>query len=351
MAPLEAGHRARLTGEEHAQGGRPAAAPGRIRLLGGLRERVPPQRPLAPRDAAAGARPLRGLPERRRLRPGRARCSRGCARPWFAVVSLEAPHPPYDAPASGVARADPAGLVLRGNVPAGGAAEARARRGALGLLRPHRGDRPRHRRADGRPAAATRSSPSHPSTATCTAPTGSSARDGPTRRASGCRCSCGCQAGPAGTTGRSPSLDLPAMTAGWAGGRRPAAADRGGRPQARISMPSVVRLPDQCDRVWAGVRTPARKLVLNEDRLAVALLRPRAGSPRAHEPRRRPLPRGARSPGCRAAVSGDRRRDLGLRRTGAGWRPRSRASSRASRCSRPSRRRGRSRGRPASRWP
>ena len=28
-------------------------------------------------------------------------------------------------------------------------------------------------------------------------------------------------------------------------------------------MPSVVALPDQCDRVWYGVRTPARKLVLN----------------------------------------------------------------------------------------
>jgi arylsulfatase A-like enzyme len=30
-------------------------------------------------------------------------------------------------------------------------------------------------------------------------------------------------------------------------------------------MPSVVRLPDQCDRVWRGVRTRTRKLVLNDD--------------------------------------------------------------------------------------
>jgi arylsulfatase A-like enzyme len=28
-------------------------------------------------------------------------------------------------------------------------------------------------------------------------------------------------------------------------------------------MPSVVKLPDQCDRVWAGVRTAERKLVLD----------------------------------------------------------------------------------------
>ena len=30
-------------------------------------------------------------------------------------------------------------------------------------------------------------------------------------------------------------------------------------------MPSVVALPHQCDRVWRGVRTKERKLVLNDD--------------------------------------------------------------------------------------
>ena len=30
-----------------------------------------------------------------------------------------------------------------------------------------------------------------------------------------------------------------------------------------MSMPSVVALPDQCDRTWTGVRTAARKLVLD----------------------------------------------------------------------------------------
>ena len=30
-------------------------------------------------------------------------------------------------------------------------------------------------------------------------------------------------------------------------------------------MPSVVELKHQCDRVWTGVRTKTRKLVLNED--------------------------------------------------------------------------------------
>jgi len=55
------------------------------------------------------------------------------------------------------------------------------------------------------------------------------------------------------------------MTAVWAGGGAPRPTAREGAKEARISMPSVVRLPDQCDRVWAGVRTRARKLVLNAD--------------------------------------------------------------------------------------
>jgi arylsulfatase A-like enzyme len=56
-------------------------------------------------------------------------------------------------------------------------------------------------------------------------------------------------------------LDLSAMTRAWAGG-----AEWAGPPvMTRISMPSVVALPQQCDRVWRGVRTPSRKLVLNAD--------------------------------------------------------------------------------------
>jgi arylsulfatase A-like enzyme len=55
--------------------------------------------------------------------------------------------------------------------------------------------------------------------------------------------------------------DLPAMTRAWADGKTPATA----QSHSVISMPSVVRLPEQCDRVWRGVRTKTRKLVLNED--------------------------------------------------------------------------------------
>src|SRR6185312_13345930 len=45
------------------------------------------------------------------------------SRPWFAMVSLEAPHPPYDAPAAGV---EPRAVELAASVPA--AAPEKARR-------------------------------------------------------------------------------------------------------------------------------------------------------------------------------------------------------------------------------
>lgn len=47
--------------------------------------------------------------------------------PFFCVVSLEAPHPPYHAPAPHVAARRAADIVLRPNVPTGGEVEARAR--------------------------------------------------------------------------------------------------------------------------------------------------------------------------------------------------------------------------------
>ncbi len=53
-------------------------------------------------------------------------------RPWFCCLSLEAPHPPYDAPAAGIAPRDPSEIVLPANVPRGGEVEARARRELAG---------------------------------------------------------------------------------------------------------------------------------------------------------------------------------------------------------------------------
>ncbi len=65
-------------------------------------------------------------------------------------------------------------------------------------------------------------------------------------------------------------VELRDWAAGWAEGGPAHGAERGGlgiiRPAySRISMPSVVALPHQCDREWRGVRTKTRKLVLNTD--------------------------------------------------------------------------------------
>ncbi len=224
--------------------------------------------------------------------------------PWFCVVSLESPHPPYDAPAAGVAARDGNELILPANVPRGGDVEARARRelagyyahieatdraigrllasgaadpartivvftsvhgdmhGAHGLFRkgwPYEESvrvpllvRLPHERVaveDGRSAAAKAMAD---------------------RRGAGdplapklCRTSRGPEKG----SGRREDdsavslVDLPAMTQAWALGLTPQAP----RLASHISMPSVVALPHQGDRVWRGVRTKKRKLVLNAD--------------------------------------------------------------------------------------
>jgi arylsulfatase A-like enzyme len=56
-------------------------------------------------------------------------------------------------------------------------------------------------------------------------------------------------------------LDLPAMARAWA--REQASPPLA--PVTRISMPSVVALPHQCDRVWSGIRSATRKEIFNPD--------------------------------------------------------------------------------------
>ena len=189
--------------------------------------------------------------------------------PWFCVVSLEPPHPPYAAPAAGVSprRADE--LVLAPNVPRGGDAEVRARRelagyyahieatdraigglltriddhtvivvtsvhgdmhGAHGLFRkgwPHE--------ESVRVPLLVRPAAHHPREIA-----GGVARLDPVSL-----------------------LELKSWTLAWADGAEP--PPHGAAAAADISMPSVVELPQQCDRVWRGVRARARKLVLNAD--------------------------------------------------------------------------------------
>jgi arylsulfatase A-like enzyme len=213
--------------------------------------------------------------------------------PWFCVVSLEAPHPPYDAPASGIKAREPNTIELPANVPRGGEIEKQARRelagyyahieatdraigrllaraprentlvvftsvhgdmhGAHGLFRkgwpyeesvrvpllvrmPHEG-----REARGDP-----SSP-HSTDSTGSPPAGSGLR----------------------RTGRREDMvslvDLPAMMLAEVENGKSQISDLKFQIKnafARISMPSIVHFPQQCDREWRGVRTKTRKLVL-----------------------------------------------------------------------------------------
>jgi arylsulfatase A-like enzyme len=57
------------------------------------------------------------------------------ARPFFCVVSLESPHPPYGAPAPNVEWRNPSEIILRGNVPLGGEIEKNARTDLAGYYR------------------------------------------------------------------------------------------------------------------------------------------------------------------------------------------------------------------------
>ncbi|MES2693968.1 MAG: sulfatase-like hydrolase/transferase, partial [Verrucomicrobiota bacterium] len=197
-----------------------------------------------------------------------------CAgRPWFAVVSLEAPHPPYDAPAAGVTARAPETLVLPANVPRGGEVEARARKELTGyyahieatdraigqalLSRVNRSETAVvftsvHGDMHGAHARFRKGWPHEESVRVpllVRLPEGASS---------------GCDSGRAATSSKLVSLlDLSRWAIDWAKGQEATLTTTG--DVQRISMPSVVALPQQCDRVWHGVRTAARKTIFNAD--------------------------------------------------------------------------------------
>jgi arylsulfatase A-like enzyme len=184
--------------------------------------------------------------------------------PWFAVVSLEAPHPPYDAPSSNVALPDVRALHLRSNVPLGGDVEARARAELAGYYA--------HIEAtDGAIGRLLGSIEEETTIVIFTSVHGDMhgshglfRKGWPHEESVRVPLLVRCPAGGAITQGESHDavslVELPAMIRDWADGRHPSP----GREYASISMPSVVALPHQCDRVWRGLRSRARKLILNE---------------------------------------------------------------------------------------
>lgn len=183
-------------------------------------------------------------------------------RPVFCVVSLEPPHPPYGEPAAGVSAPDPGTLILRGNVPRGGEVEARARRElagyyahieatdrAVGRLIEHVGDRcivvftSVHGDMHGSHGRFRKGWPHEESVRV---PLLVAHPDGREPRQSEAPVSL---------------VDLPALTCRLADRERWTCP----RDHAEVSMPSIVALPDQCDRKWGGVRTPDRKQIFGPD--------------------------------------------------------------------------------------
>ena len=202
-------------------------------------------------------------------------------KPYFCVVSLEAPHPPYDAPAAGVKAGAPGKIVLPANVPLGGEVEAKARKELAGyyahieatdraigaLLRAVTRDEGRGTSGAGTIVVFTSvHGDMHGAHGLFRKgwPHEESVRVPLLVRVPGVA---------ARKDDAAVSLvDLAAMAVGWAGGVGQVSdlpSGKGGsktRPtSAKISMPSVVALPYQCDRIWRGVRTKTRKLVLNLD--------------------------------------------------------------------------------------
>jgi arylsulfatase A-like enzyme len=184
---------------------------------------------------------------------------------WFAMVSLEAPHPPYSASASGIAKYDPEKIELAANVPRGGDVERRARRELAGYYHHIEAtDRTIGVLIDRVEAAAKAVGRAAPVVVFTSVHGDMHGAHGLFRKGWPHEESVRVPL-LVSVPGRVPRrsdesislLDLRTLALAWAAGapepKIPAAAE--------ISMPSVVCLPDQCDRVWRGFRTSARKLV------------------------------------------------------------------------------------------
>jgi arylsulfatase A-like enzyme len=182
--------------------------------------------------------------------------------PWFCVVSLEPPHPPYGAPSAGTLPASPRDIVLPPNVPRGGEAEEQARRELAGYYAHIEATD----RAIGRLVSAV---PRENTIVVFTSVHGDMhgahglfRKGWPHEESVRVPLLIRIPNTPARTDrGAVSLLDVHAMTCAWAEDRSVVA----GQEFSRISMPAVVALPHQCDRAWQGVRSSTRKLILDDN--------------------------------------------------------------------------------------
>ena len=188
-------------------------------------------------------------------------------KPFFCVVSLESPHPPYHAPAPHVTEVKPATVELPANVPRGGEVERKAREELAGYYA--------HIEATDR--AIGRLLLEVDLTGTIVVFTSvhgdMHGAHGLFRKAWPYEESVRVpllirmrqQAGSKehGATSQSPVslVDLPHMAVAWAEGRE----WHNKRDHAAIAMPVAPAIPQQCERAWRGYRTAKHKLILNAD--------------------------------------------------------------------------------------
>ena len=189
-------------------------------------------------------------------------------KPYFCVVSLEAPHPPYHAPAPHVREMKPAEIKLRPNVPVGGPVEQQAREELAGYYA--------HIEATDRAIGKLLAEVDLSDTiAVFTSVHGDMHGSHGLFR----------KAWPYDESVRVPLLirrrqeagggrrearqddspvslvDLSHMAVAWAEGRE----WRCRRDNALISMPGATEIPLQCPVAWRGFRSARHKLVLNAD--------------------------------------------------------------------------------------
>lgn len=192
-------------------------------------------------------------------------------KPYFCMVSLEAPHPPYHAPAPHVREVKPAEIILRANVPLGGPVEQQAREELAGYYA--------HIEATDRALGQLLAEVDLSDTIVVFTsvhgdlhgshglfrkawPYEESIRIPllirPLRAVNRKR-----QNGEGGRKDDAPVslLDLPHMLVAWAEGREWHCR----RDNALISMPAETKIPLQCPVAWHGFRTTQHKLVLHAD--------------------------------------------------------------------------------------
>jgi len=188
-------------------------------------------------------------------------------KPYFCVVSLEAPHPPYHAPAPHVAEVKPAEVKLRANVPHGGEVEKKAREELAGYYA--------HLEATDRAIGKLVVEADLAGTIVVfTSVHGDMhGSHGLFRKAWPheesvrvpllIRRERGAGSKEPNQKDESPVslVDLPHMAVAWAEGREWVCK----RDSAAISMPAATEIPLQCPHAWRGFRSAGHKLVLQAD--------------------------------------------------------------------------------------